>query len=962
MSARLLLRPQGGGAPAELPQRGRLIIGSDRERADYVLEGPGVEAVHCAIGRLKDGGWAIKDLGSEYGTLVNGAPATAARLAAGDVVVVGSRRLVIEDPLAQSAGTTAAAPKKVDEPSAPQSAPRAAKAASPSNKPTAQPAAKRGTDGPPELPGYAVGRKLGKGATGTVWLARQQSLDREVAIKVLSPRLSADASFVARFQDEARAAASLNHPNVVHVYDVGEVAGVHYLSMEYMESGCLESRLKAEGPLPWRRALEALADGARALDYASSKGLVHRDVKPANLMLGADGRVRLADLGLATAAEAEAVEESSGRKLVGTPQFLAPEVIRGGAATPASDLYSLGATLYRLLSGQKAFEGDKAKEVLRSVLQDEPEPLAPRVPGLPANVAALVMRMMAKDPADRPASAGVVVQQAEALLSGQAPTMPGVETEASAGTSRLLIAAAGIALAGGAAWFLLGGNAKTETGGSPSTQPPGESPAETTPSREDEAELSGVSPPTEPGVEDVAAPEEPEDDDTAERAFEDRASVALRVLESTDLPDSERIAALRAFASEWPGATAATRALEAAAALEQSLAAAEAVVDPMEAPRKALLEALAAAAQGGLPRIASALEAVEGVPGQDVFGQDAAFVAGRNAVLQGLFDAAAEQARAYAEGAARLQESGELDALEAHVESFLRLADPPTPVPDEGLGLTQLRNAAAEARALLAELPALRAAQAADQRGGDLGLVAARVEGESGLWSLLETGRLEAAEGLLTNLLAELRTDLMRPAAELLLADVSRARAGLERLRGAWTTPGWERRKVIDFRGSRQQDFEVTGVGADGPLIQVDGAPSTLGWEPFMGSLRGMSYLFNKRVAGGWPSAAGPELDALVRLATLLEGLDGARTMLADGKPSERRIEAMTAPFLTLAEGDELLLDRGAAAREREAALALAEALRARLAGDAVHEVLHLERLLTDHGESALVLLLRGPE
>ena len=88
MSARLLLRPQGGGAPAELPQRGRLIIGSDRERADYVLEGPGVEAVHCAIGRLKDGGWAIKDLGSEYGTLVNGAPATAARLAAGDVVVV----------------------------------------------------------------------------------------------------------------------------------------------------------------------------------------------------------------------------------------------------------------------------------------------------------------------------------------------------------------------------------------------------------------------------------------------------------------------------------------------------------------------------------------------------------------------------------------------------------------------------------------------------------------------------------------------------------------------------------------------------------------------------------------------------------------------------------------------------------------------------------------------------------
>ena len=957
MSARLLLRPQGGGAPAELPQRGRLIIGSDRERADYVLDGPGVEAVHCAIGRLKDGGWAIKDLGSEYGTLVNGAPATAARLAAGDVLVVGSRRLVIEDPMVAGSNEPAEpAPK----PARAERTRQAPNASAPTGKVAARPSASRGSGGPPELPGYAVGRKLGKGATGTVWLARQQSLDREVAIKVLSPRLSADASFVARFQDEARAAASLNHPNVVHVYDVGEVAGVHYLSMEYMEGGCLESRLKAEGPLPWRRALEALADGARALDYASSKGLVHRDVKPANLMLGADGRVRLADLGLATATEAEAVEESSGRKLVGTPQFLAPEVIRGAAATPASDLYSLGATLYRLLSGHKAFEGEKAKEVLRSVLQDEPEPLGPRVPGLPANVAALVMRMMAKDPADRPASAGVVVQQAEALLSGQAPATPASEGTSSAGTSRLLLAVAGIALAGGAALFLSGGDPAEDPAEVPSARTPNEVPTGPMPSGEGDAEPANVDPAQQP-VDDVEAPAEPEDDDTAERAFEARASVALRVLETTDLPDSERVAALRAFASEWPGATAATRALEAAAALEASLAAAEAVVDPMEAPRKALLDALAAAAQGGLPRIATAIEAMEGVPGQEVFAQDAAFAAGRNAVLQGLFDAAAEQARSYAAGAARLQESGELDALEAHIEAFLRLADPPTPVPDEGLGLTQLRSAAADARLLLAELPALRASQAEDARGGDLGLVAAKVSGDQGLWSLLETGRLEAAEGLLTGLTAELRTDLMRPAVELLLADVSRARAGLERLRAAWTTPGWERRKVIDFRGSRQQDYEVTGIGADGPLIEVDGVPSTLGWQPFMGSLRGMSYLFSKRVAGGWPDAAGTELDALVRLATLLEGLDAARTILADGKPSERRISELTAPFLALAEGEELLLDRTAAAREREAALALGEALRARLAGDVVHEALHLGRLLTDHAESALVLILRGP-
>ena len=354
----------------------------------------------------------------------------------------------------------------------------------------------------------------------------------------------------------------------------------------------------AEGELTSAEALAYARAIAEGLAEAHDKGVTHRDLKPENIYLVKRGErevVKLLDFGIAkiTRGSLENQEQiTQNGRIMGTPRYFAPEQAQGLKIDNRSDLYSLGATLYRLLSGQKAFEGDKAKEVLRSVLQDEPEPLAPRVPGLPANVAALVMRMMAKDPADRPASAGVVVQQAEALLSGQAPTMPGVETEASAGTSRLLIAAAGIALAGGAAWFLLGGKDKTEPGGSPSTQAPGESPAEATPAREDETELSGVTPPTEPGVEDVAAPEEPEDDDSAERAFEDRASVALRVLESTDLPDSERIAALRAFASEWPGATAATRALEAAAALEQSLAAAEAVVDPMEAPRKALLEAL----------------------------------------------------------------------------------------------------------------------------------------------------------------------------------------------------------------------------------------------------------------------------------------------------------------------------------------------------------------------------------
>jgi hypothetical protein len=957
VSARLLLRPKGGGAPAELPQRGRLVIGSDAARADYVLEGPGVEAVHCAIGRLKDGGWAIKDLGSEYGTLVNGAPATAARLAAGDVLVLGSRSLVIEDPSAPLGG--AAKPAQ-----APAASHAAEKTEAAPKARTPEPAASRTGSEAPSLPGYAVGRRLGKGATGTVWLARQQSLDREVAIKVLSPRLAADRAFVARFQDEARAAASLNHPNVVHVYDVGEVEGTHYLSMEYMEGGCLETRLKAEGPLPWRKALEVLADGARALDYASSRGLVHRDVKPANLMLGADGRARLADLGLATATEAEAVEEAGGRKLVGTPQFLAPEVIRGGAATPASDLYSLGATLYRLLSGRKAFEGEKAKEVLKSVLQDEPEPLGPRVPGLPAGVADLVMRMMAKDPAQRPASAGVVVQQAEALLAGQAVAGGAAAETDAGGAGRLVVVAVAIAAAAAGGWAAFGGGSEPATprdaGGNQGrslegTQVPGEgTPTNEGAGTKDTAPGPGEQPPSEQA--------EAPDDDAAERAFEEQASVALRVLESTELPDAERVTALRAFAGEWPGSSAATRALEAAAALEQSLAAAAAVVDPMEAPRAALLDALGAAAQGGLPRIATALEALEGVPGQDLFAQDATFLAGRDKVLQGLFEVAATQARELRSDTARLLEAQDLDGLQARLEAFLALADPPLPVTGEGQGLTDLREATAEARALMGELPALRASQAADQRGGDLGLVAARVTSEGGLWSLLERGDLTGAEALVKTLAGELQTDLMRPAVELLLADLERARAGLERLRAAFSQPGWERRKVIDFRGGRQQDYEVTAVGADGPLVEVDGIPTSLGWAPFLGSVRGMTYLFSKRVDGGWPEAAAQEVDSLVRLAALVESLQVAQLVLADGRPSERRCEALLEPFASLLNDPEFLTDPAALEREHAAARSLAEAFRARMNGDPVHEALHLERLLRDHAASGTVLLLRGAE
>ena len=272
---RLVLELVGGDRPpAELPRAGVLVIGSDPDRAGFLVDGQGVADVHCAIGRAKGGGWALKDLGSNYGTLVNGERARTVKLAAGDEIVVGSRRLRVVDPAL----------------SPPVEAPR----------PRAAPSALD------EVAGYRIEKALGRGGMGQVFLAVQESLQRKVALKVLSESLAADADFVRRFQAEARAAAALNHPNIVTVHDVWEEGGRHLLSMEYMDCGTLEARVAALGRLPWREALDVLSDAAKGLVYAELRGIVHRDIKPANLMLNEVGTTKISDLGLATHLEAEA--------------------------------------------------------------------------------------------------------------------------------------------------------------------------------------------------------------------------------------------------------------------------------------------------------------------------------------------------------------------------------------------------------------------------------------------------------------------------------------------------------------------------------------------------------------------------------------------------------------------------------------------------------------------------------
>jgi len=254
--------------------------------------------------------------------------------------------------------------------------------------------AQTGFDENGRIGGYELHGKIGSGAMGTVYKARQVSLDRVVAIKVLSPHLSHKAAYVERFLREARAVARLNHPNVISGIDVGEEGGVRYFVMEYAAGTTVGKLLDRGGAMTEARTAHIALQIARALDHAHHAGLVHRDVKPDNILLTKDGVAKLCDLGLAKAGP------ESGRSL-GTPSYISPEQAEGiHDVDIRSDLYSLGATIYHMLVGTPPFTG-AAREVMVKHLSEPP--LEPRKidPDVSETMEAIVLRLLEKDPARR---------------------------------------------------------------------------------------------------------------------------------------------------------------------------------------------------------------------------------------------------------------------------------------------------------------------------------------------------------------------------------------------------------------------------------------------------------------------------------------------------------------------------------------------------------------------------------
>jgi tetratricopeptide (TPR) repeat protein len=276
---------------------------------------------------------------------------------------------------------------------------------------------------------------IGVGGMARVYLAHDELLGRRVAIKLLHADSPDDAAI--RFEREAKLGASLNHPNLVSVFDIVTDDESVLIVMEYVDGETLRDAI-ARGPLPPQRAIEVIRDAAAGLDHAHSHGVVHRDVKPANILLRQDGMAKVADLGIATAAERTAITRSD--VVLGTASYMAPEQLTGDRAGPRSDVYALAAVAFEVLSGHKARVGKTPVEVAHEVVSGSPPDLAAVLPNAPPTAVEALMRGMARDPEDRPASAGALARDLERAL-GSKPAAEEETEEATAPLSRDVVAA-----------------------------------------------------------------------------------------------------------------------------------------------------------------------------------------------------------------------------------------------------------------------------------------------------------------------------------------------------------------------------------------------------------------------------------------------------------------------------------------------------------------------------------------
>lgn len=274
---------------------------------------------------------------------------------------------------------------------------------------------------------YEILERIGGGGMADVYKAHDKILDRVVAVKILHAQLAGDKEFLAKFQMEAQGAARLSHPNIVNIYDVGVEAGMHYIVMEYVDGETLKDKITREGHLSIPESLKIAKEIAEALSHAHKNNLVHCDVKPHNILVMQDGRVKVADFGIARAVTSTTMTYNG--NVVGSVHYFSPEQAKGTKITPKSDVYSLGVVLYEMLTGHLPFTGETTVSVALKHLQDQPRSIRSIDAQIPAVVEAIVFKAMSKDPNDRPDASGLAedISSTERLLGFKQETVPAVD-------------------------------------------------------------------------------------------------------------------------------------------------------------------------------------------------------------------------------------------------------------------------------------------------------------------------------------------------------------------------------------------------------------------------------------------------------------------------------------------------------------------------------------------------------
>lgn len=283
-----------------------------------------------------------------------------------------------------------------------------------------------------QIPGFLMQDKVGQGSMGTVYRALQVSLNRIVAVKILHSRLAANKDLLESLRREAHTAAKLSHNNIIQAIDFGSAGPLHYLVMEFVEGKTIREDVDAGKVYEEREAVEIILQIAQALQHAHKRGLIHRDVKPANIVLTAEGIAKLADLGMARQTGDELMIRKERGLAIGTPYYMAPEAVRGRDDVDArADLYSLGATLYHMVTGQPPFPGKTGESVLRAQLEQELTPPDHLNQSLSSGLGEVVEWLMAKDRRQRYKNADDLIIDLECLLAGEPPKLARQRIEAS---------------------------------------------------------------------------------------------------------------------------------------------------------------------------------------------------------------------------------------------------------------------------------------------------------------------------------------------------------------------------------------------------------------------------------------------------------------------------------------------------------------------------------------------------